>query len=126
MALERRDPLPAGRYSIFLLPGDSASWSAWTSRYRSTVRVVATVDKREGFITDTYMGSSIVFTVTAPTPWVGLGLPTIETRPIAEWQAEEMEVPKDETTGPIEQVRNLVIFAGVIYLAGAVLRVMKP
>lgn len=104
MALERRDPVPAGRYSVFILPAEEARWIAWIAANRATVKPVLSVPKQRvgssaapfattwmGDIIQDYAGSAVLFDVTAPTPWVGLGLPTIETRTKEAWLLEERE-----------------------------------
>lgn len=92
MAFERRDPLPAGRYAIFILQKEEARWAAWLAEYRDSVKLVVSVPKREaasntavfsitftGDIIQNYRGRAELFDVLSPTPWVGLGFPDIET-----------------------------------------------
>jgi len=137
MAVERRDPLPPGRYSAFILPKETAEWTAWVAQHRDTVRVEATIDQRTiGGSEETAMfhadldlklitesgGSAVLFTVSAPTPWGGFGFPTIETRASTEWQKENSETSGPAVNTPLEQIRNLVLFAGVVYLAAAWLK----
>lgn len=134
MALERRDPVPAGRYSVFIRDAEEPRWQAWTAA-NPTVRVVASVQKRavgggelsaifhvdtDGNIIWENVGSSLLFDLTAPTPWVGLGFPTIENRPLEAWAKEETENPEyiPEPT-PLDSIRNIVLAAGALYLAGA-------
>lgn len=132
MALERRDPLPPGRYSIFLLTAEMPQWQAWVRQHSDRVHVDATIDQRavgggeltatayvdtDGNIIWKTVGAVLLFTVKAPVPWVGIGLPDIETRPIGEWKAEHSESPT--APGVLDQVRNLLLLGAGVYLAGA-------
>lgn len=104
MALERRNPVPAGRYSVFILPDEEPRWIAWLATNQATVRPVMSVPKQRvsssaapfattwlGDIIQNYAGSAVLFDVMAPTPWADLGLPTIETRTREAWLLEERE-----------------------------------
>jgi len=74
-ALERSNPLPAGRYWVDVFSPDSAAFGAWLTSNQATVRVVSTqsFEKNDaGPARDWYL-----FQVTAPTPWNGPGFPTI-------------------------------------------------
>lgn len=134
MALERRDPVPPGTYSIFVNESERPTWESWLREHRSTVRQLATIEKRgvggseltaifhtdpDGNIIWKTVGSSNYFQVSAPTPWVGLGLPTIEDRPISAWAREENENPEyqPEPTA-LDDLRDIVLLGGGIYLAG--------
>lgn len=136
MSVERRDPLPPGRYSIFILPNETSEWQAWTAAHRATVRVNATVDQKAVggtestaiFHVDTdgrpiteSKGAAIFFTVSAPTPWVGLGLPTIEKDGLDAWKKDVTENP-DPGADVLDQVRNLILFGGLVYLGAAYFR----
>jgi hypothetical protein len=101
MAIERRDPVPAGRYSVFILPEEEPRWKAWLAEHAATVRPIMSVPQQRlasntpifattwmGDMIQDYAGSEVLFRISAPTPWVQLGLPTIETRSDAEWLAE--------------------------------------
>jgi hypothetical protein len=92
MPLERRDPVPPGRYSIFILPTENETWARWVSSHPLEVRVVVSVPRQTlasntpvfattwlGDILQNYAGSSVLFDVVSPVPWAGLGYPSIET-----------------------------------------------
>lgn len=73
-AVERANPLPAGRYWVDVFQPDADAFGAWLSSNKATVRVVSTqhFDRNDaGPPRDWYL-----FEVTAPTPWQGPGLPT--------------------------------------------------
>lgn len=138
MALERRDPVPPGSYSIFVNESERPTWESWLREHRDTVRQLATIEKRGVggseltaiFHTDTdgniiwkSIGSSNYFQVSAPTPWVGLGYPTIENRPISAWAKEENENPEYEPgKTPLDEVKNIVMLGAGIYLGGILLQ----
>lgn len=100
--IERRDPVPPGRYSVFINPGEDARWRAWTVEHAASVKPLASLPFTRlasssapfsttwtGEIVENYAGSLVLFELTAATPWVGLGLPTIETRAVSQWVADE-------------------------------------
>lgn len=63
MALERRNPLPAGVYWIDVANVKAAGLHAWRQANKATVRVAKTrVDSDLGF-------TWLLFEVSAPTPW---------------------------------------------------------
>lgn len=92
MALERRDPLPPGRYAIFIRQDEEAKWAEWLAANKATVSLVVSIPKRAvasntavfsitftGDVIENYVGRAELFDVTTSTPWVGLGYPDIET-----------------------------------------------
>ncbi len=85
MAIERRDPLPPGRYSFNVWHGeDRPKWDAWTRANSNTVR---TVSIEPGTANDWVM-----FDVLAPTKWVGLGFPDIVTQDVHS-QVDQIQAP---------------------------------
>lgn len=149
MALERRDPLPPGRYSFFVQVSDGAAWKKWTKEHSSTVKTVAAVPQKalasnnplfatdlDGNIIQDLVGTLVLFDVTMDTPWVGLGFPDIEPGPqtieaAREWAGGHQESkyipPPGGQYGTIGefgsdvlgQVKSLLLLGGAIYLAGA-------
>lgn len=90
MALERRDPVPPGRYHVYISVGDAPRWNAWLKEHKGRVVVVSTeaqtelVDNNAFFSTSLFgetltrhAGDWILFDVKSPVPWVNIGLPTI-------------------------------------------------
>lgn len=74
-ALERTNPLPAGRYWVDVFQPDADAFGAWLSSNKATVHVVSTEHferNASGPPRDWYL-----FQVMAPTPWQGPGFPTI-------------------------------------------------
>lgn len=91
MALERRDPLPPGRYSFFVRADEEQAWSEWLREHRGSVSLLVSVPKKvvtsrsplfsvtfTGEIIRDYAGRAELFDVLAPTPWFGSGYPDIE------------------------------------------------
>lgn len=138
MAIERRDPLPVGRYWIYVLEDELDGWDEWAREHSTSVRVVATERKKKlpefrpaifstrpdlSIILDE-AGAWILFDVLSPTPWVGFGLPTIVTD-MSITQSSQVEqapdpVPDDQLAKDVwDEVKGLVLLAGGIYLAGA-------
>jgi len=88
VALERRDPLPPGRYWIFLKKDESERWRKWVDespvvpRYSESMSALG----RAPAVFQTrwdldpimqHVGDYVVFDVIRPTPWIGFGYPTI-------------------------------------------------
>lgn len=74
-AVERTNPLPAGRYWIDVFAPDTDTFNAWLSSNTATIKVISTqhFDANSGGPPRDW----ILFQVTAPTPWHGPGFPTI-------------------------------------------------
>lgn len=84
MTIERRNPLPIGRYWIDIFDSGNAAWQGWLASNASTVRVESTQDFDASgtsvLNTTAPARRFIIFVTTAPTPWppnMGIGLPTI-------------------------------------------------
>jgi hypothetical protein len=138
MAVERRDPLPPGRYWIYVLEDELEDWDEWSREHSATVRVVASERKKKlsPFVPAIFVtrpdlsiimeeaGAWFLFDVTAPTAWVGFGFPTIVTD-MTIIRSEQVEqapdpLPDDQLAKDIwGELKGLVLLAGGIYLAGA-------
>lgn len=89
MAVERKDPLPPGRYWVFLYPAEIDTWQAWVRRnapnvaVRASERQTVTPDNPlwgmtpSGDIIEDAAGEVVLFDVIAPVAWIGFGFPTI-------------------------------------------------
>lgn len=132
MAVERRDPVPPGRYWVFILPDEEETWARWVQAHANTVQVVG-VERKEKlepyvpaiFATRPDMsiimvdgGAWVLFDILAPTPWVGLGFPTIEsTGSVTQSsQVEQGEVPP-QGAGPGDFAAKLIMGAAPWALA---------
>ncbi len=140
MAVERREPLPPGRYWIYILEDELGDWDEWARAHSATVRVVATerktalpshapavmVTRPDLSIIMDAAGAWVLFDVLTPTPWIGFGFPTIVTdRSITQSshveQAPDPE-PDDQLASDLwGEVKGLVLLAGGIYLGGVLL-----
>lgn len=88
--MERRDPLPAGRYWVYIDQSEVDRWQAWVTASAGKVKVVATEQQKamarwvpavfltrwDLSIIQSVVGEWILFDVLEPTKWVGFGYPT--------------------------------------------------
>lgn len=140
MAVERREPLPAGRYWIYILEDELEDWDEWAEDNALTVHVVASerktklpshapavmVTRPDLSIIMEAAGAWFLFDVLSPTPWVGFGFPTIVTdRSISQSIHVEQApdpVPDDQLGMDLwGELKGLVLLGGGIFLAGALL-----
>lgn len=74
-ALERRNPLPAGRYWIDVFQPDSAAWQAWLVSNAQNVKIEETEHFAE---VDQFPDRDFfIFKVLTPVTWQGPGFPSI-------------------------------------------------
>lgn len=141
MALERRDPVPPGRYSVYVRAEEGPTFAGWVKAHPSTVHVVSSIDQKalasdspvfatrwDGTIIENLVGSMVLFDIKAPTPWVGLGFPTIEKGPSGaprtpgEWTEEVSEQYQPPPgSGVLDEVRGVVLLAGALALGGVLI-----
>lgn len=111
MALERRRPLPAGRYWLDVMPATKEKWDMWRAAMANVESVK--VETTEHFpaqtgipgVPDTLERDFVIFTLTAPNvAWqvVGLPSPTIAPKSVTT-SADTGDVPPPEP-GPLEQL----------------------
>lgn len=121
MAVERKDPLPPGMYWIFVLTKELDRWNEWVMDHAATVRQLAsqtqtvTPDSPLWGITPSGdaikdpAGEVIVFSVSALTPWVKLGFPTIVKDPkLSPYQVIDREVASAPDPEPDPSVASLI------------------
>lgn len=145
MAVERRDPVPPGRYYAFVDEDKAEHWSDWVAEYKDRVRVVAMEAQTltpnvpvwattpTGEIIKAYAGDWVLFDVLSPVPWVNIGLPTIVTDMRVKSTRDVYQLPppgSDE--GPLDQMAQsvqllitLATVGGVLLLGNAVLQGFK-
>lgn len=134
MAVERRNPLPPGRYSVFVLVSDEAAWDRWTHDNAEAVRVIARIPQDAldgggqglpifsttptGAIIEERVGDAVLFEVTSPVTWQGPGLPDIEVRDLDAWRIEKTENPEAKYGEPawMDEVKGLALLAFAVYL----------
>lgn len=121
MAVERRDPVPAGRYWIWLNPGEDAAWETWTRQNAPKVRVRLS-EGSDG-------GTHVVFDVLEPVKWIGFGFPTIVESGTLPTTSETVQAPApppplvDRIDSALTGFRNLVLVGGGIWLISKILSV---
>lgn len=131
MAVERRDPVPPGRYWVYLDKEEIPTWAKWLEQFPGSVRVIATevqaitphgviwAIKPDLEIIKTAVGEWILFDVLRPVPWVGFGFPTIVTDPNVKGTSDVMTAPVPEDS--VDRIKNLVLLGGAIYIVGMLL-----
>jgi hypothetical protein len=142
MAMERRDPLPPGRYWLFLMPSEIGRWREWTETHRGVVKTVLVepqlalaphvpaifATRPDLSIIREQAGDYVVFDVLSPVPWVGFGFPTIVPPgelPSAN-QVSSGPEPGDTDMNPLGalfgEAKTLALLAGATYLGAILLR----
>lgn len=138
MAVERRDPVPPGRYWVFILPKEEEQWARWVTANQATVRVVGVErkEKLEPYVPAIFAtrpdlsiimqdgGAWLLFDILQPTPWVGLGFPTIvnSSSVKSSSQVEQGEVVPSQGSGPADFATKIALGAAP-WLLGAYLGV---
>lgn len=113
-ALERRNPLPPGRYWIDLFEKDSPAWLAW--RARNNVKIEVT----EHFSSDP-VRDFIIFRVDAPVPWEGPGFPTIAPASVQS-SSDTLDRPPPEKD-PLDKLTDFVT-SPAVKVAGSLLGIV--
>jgi hypothetical protein len=123
MAMERRNPLPAGRYWIQLPPKDAPSFDAWRAANKGKVHSRATsTTAADGW-------TWYLFDTTAPLMWdaAAWGFPTVADASVRS-ETDVLSLPDpqpgwvDSLDSAIEGVgRSTLITVGVIAVAAIVL-----
>jgi hypothetical protein len=137
MAVEKRDPLPPGRYWVTLHPEEIETWYAWVERNRPNVHVinneVQTVTPDSFIWAVTPFGEVIkeakaywiVFEVKAPVAWIGFGYPTIA-GPRIESTTDVIQAPEaepgviDRVEATLSATQSLITFGAVLWLGSLV------
>lgn len=106
MAMERRNPLPVGRYwhDVVALPSKPAAradFADWLSRNTATVHVEVTTDHPD----DEPPSSFYIFAVSQPTAWEGPGYPTIAPASIkSQTDTVQRPAPSPSIADQVEQI----------------------
>jgi hypothetical protein len=123
MTLQRKNPLPVGRYSFEPIGKTVAPFEDWLAQHRATVRVISNqveeipVDATAIF-SDTQKLGHFLFDVLAPTDWPAkvLGFPEIE-------KADETKLPDNTPADPDAEEESkgpsgfgLLVLFGIAYL----------
>lgn len=113
MALERRNPLPAGTYSVDLPNKLFPIFDNWRQGNKGTVKVIKTNDDREF--------SWVLFSVSAPTQWADarqIGFPEIA-KPTDE-KSQAFEPTKDVLDQIADVLPSAASGVATLYLVGFV------
>lgn len=124
-ALERRNPVPTGRYWQDIFAKDASAFESWTTANKGKVRVIAT----EHYENDdpALVRDWILFEVLSPVEWRGPGYPTIAAAEVTS-SADTVERP-DPPPAVVDQLQSMaqqtgaqiVGTVGKILLAGLVI-----
>lgn len=118
MAVERRNPLPAGRYWVNIPPGDVLPFNVWKTAHRETVKVDTVSTGDDGW-------EFHIFRVLTPVIWGPWGFPNIA--------GDDVDGPEDTYTAPtIEQPEPAALMkqalwgvAGIVLAAVAINRILR-
>jgi len=132
MAIERKDPIPIGKYWVDALDERAIFYfDAWAIRNSGTVKVIKKEENPPGWLSASKRRNWYLFEVTAPTPrWQpiqNLGLPTIVQSPTAPTAAPVTSSADTATRPPpvtassmfeglFDDTKTVVIVAGLLYL----------
>lgn len=142
--MERRDPVPVGRYWIYIDKNEVDRWQKWVSASQGKVKVIVTeaqqamatwlpaifVTRWDLDIIKSTVGYWILFAVLEPVAWVGLGYPTTVIDPTVKSSTDIMTAPAPKSSeetdmNPLgavyDTVKQLLFIGGAIYLGGIVL-----
>lgn len=104
MAIERRNPLPAGKYWVDVFDPHTSPFLAWLSKNQANL-TVNTTERIQG----DPEGNWILFTVRSPILWEGPGYPTIA-GPNVVSKADTSERPPPEKEPSLDDVIDKVGF----------------
>jgi hypothetical protein len=141
--IERQNPVPPGRYWIYIDIKEDARWQSWVREHSGKVKVIATegqqamatwlpaifVTRWDLDIIKSTVGYWILFAVLEPVPWVGLGYPTTVPDVTVKSSTDIMTAPAPEPSTDLnplgavyDAVKTLLFIGGGIYIAGIVLQ----
>jgi len=127
-AVERRNPLPVGRYWIDIFDSQENAFRAWLNEHKGSVRVITT----ESYPSSTFGGYEgrvwRLFEVTAPVSWNGPGFPTIAEAHVKGSDDTAQRPPKEkdpldrlgEIEVPVSGLRTVSWVLGGVVLVAAV------
>jgi len=128
MAIERRNPLPLGRYWVDVFDPHIADFRVWLSNHEDSIKV----EKQENYLPrDTYPAHNwYLFTVTKETPWEGPGLPTIAEQEIHASEDTAQKPPPepsglDQIEAGIEKAGNFLLIGALVGAAYVGYRILK-
>ena len=147
--MERRDPLPKGRYWVYIDDSETGTWGDWQAEHQDSVSTIATEPQQAIYrwlpaifqtrwdldiITHTE-GYWILFDVKTPVAWVGLGYPTTVIDPTVKSATDVATAPPPAPTGDplagtsfgelLTGARNLLLIGGALYVGTQVFGLAK-
>ena len=122
-AIERRNPLPIGRYWVDVFDSKESAFQNWLKAHKAEVQVISAetfepVDNYEGRVWR-------LFKVTAPVQWEGPGLPTIAGPDVNSSADTGQRPPKEKD--PLDTIDVPLYFDRVkktLWITGAVVAVV--
>jgi hypothetical protein len=115
--VERRNPLPPGRYWVDVFQSKSAAFNAWLARNKTAVKVEST-ESFPGDLDNAYESRDwVLFRVLSPAPWEGPGLPTVADASVKTSDDTVQKPPPEK--GPLENLPKLPSAAGMGAVAAA-------
>lgn len=139
-AIERRDPLPAGRYWVYIDDEEVDAWQDWVSKSDGKVKTLIMEPQKEvarwlpavfatrpelfilqsitGPIIQSVAGYWVLFDVLTPVIWIGFGYPTTVIDPTIRSATDVASTPPPDPD-PYSGLRNLVFTAGLFWLASS-------
>lgn len=125
MALERRRPLPAGRYWLDVVPGNRTQWDLWLAGMRNVPSV--TIEHTEHFeavsgvlgVPDSPARDFVIFSLTSPNvAWEVAGLPSPTIAPETVQSASDTaDVPPPEPDA-LDRLRSASADIGTVAKVG--------
>lgn len=125
--MERKDPVPAGRYWLYITTAEVPRWDEWVKEHADRVQVIATeaqealsswlpmlfVTRPDLSIITNVEGYWVLFDVLQPVPWVGLGYPTHVIDPSVQSATDISTAPPPAPdSSPWDTVATLTKLAG--------------
>lgn len=134
--MERRDPVPVGRYWIYIDESETERWQAWVSASGGKVKVIVTealqtvskwipaifVTRWDLDIIQSVVGYWILFDVLSPVKWVGFGYPTTVIDPTINSSTDTSTAPDPEPEwnplgALLGDAKWLLLIGGALYIA---------
>lgn len=144
-ALEKRDPLPRGRYWVYLDDSELEHWQQWVSGSGGAVKTIVTEEQRtvarflpiiflirpDWTLIESVAGYWVLFDVLEPVKWVGFGYPTTVVDPAVRSSTDIATAPVIETDddNPIlaflRKIEGIVLVGVGVYVGVQVLGLTK-
>jgi hypothetical protein len=135
-AMERRDPVPAGRYWVYIDESEVARWQEWVRASNGKVKPIVTeaqnkisswvpavfATRWDLSIITSIAGYWILFDVLEPVKWVGFGYPTTVIDPSVRSATDVTSAPPPAPEwNPLGELfgdlKWLILVAGGLYIA---------